>query len=277
MNKQLCIYHKGCLDGFASAWVVSQAHPGIPLHEGVYQDDPPNVTGLDVIIVDFSYKRDVLIEMSKTANSILIIDHHKSAKADLQNLPDNIDCKFDITHSGAGLTWMHYFPNENAPKLLQHIEDRDLWRFTLKNTQEIVAAMYSRGFTLELFDTPLAKLASEGVAITRANDKNISSLAKTAAYRLDIDGHNVPICNAPYMFASDMGNLLAKGEPFSATYYDTEDYRIFSLRSDENGLDVSIIAEKFGGGGHEHAAGFRVQRPIFERTILQLKKTFIGK
>jgi nanoRNase/pAp phosphatase (c-di-AMP/oligoRNAs hydrolase) len=34
---------------------------------------------------------------------------------------------------------------------------------------------------------------------------------------------------------------------------------VFSLRSSENGgLDVSAVAALFGGGGHKHAAGFRV-------------------
>ena len=37
-----------------------------------------------------------------------------------------------------------------------------------------------------------------------------------------------------------------------------QNIRIFSLRSTEDGLDVSEIASKFGGGGHKHAAGFSV-------------------
>jgi len=35
---------------------------------------------------------------------------------------------------------------------------------------------------------------------------------------------------------------------------------VFSLRSQEGGIDVSEIAIKFGGGGHKHAAGFKVDR-----------------
>ena len=34
---------------------------------------------------------------------------------------------------------------------------------------------------------------------------------------------------------------------------------VFSLRSEEGGLDVSEIAKKFGGGGHKHSAGFKVK------------------
>jgi nanoRNase/pAp phosphatase (c-di-AMP/oligoRNAs hydrolase) len=37
---------------------------------------------------------------------------------------------------------------------------------------------------------------------------------------------------------------------------------IFSLRSTEEGLDVSEIAKLYGGGGHKHAAGFKVPHEL---------------
>jgi len=46
--------------------------------------------------------------------------------------------------------------------------------------------------------------------------------------------------------------------PFAACYWDTPEGRVFSLRSREDGADVSEIAKKYGGGGHAHASGFRV-------------------
>lgn len=53
---------------------------------------------------------------------------------------------------------------------------------------------------------------------------------------------------------------MAQGEPFAACYWDTPTHRIFSLRSSDTGMDVSTIAKQYGGGGHVHAAGFRVNR-----------------
>jgi hypothetical protein len=44
------------------------------------------VTGLDVAIVDFSYKRPVMVELASKAKSILVLDHHKTAQADLDGL-----------------------------------------------------------------------------------------------------------------------------------------------------------------------------------------------
>ena len=139
----LCIYHGNCADGFGAAWVVRKALGEIDFHPGKYQEPPPDVTGKDVVMVDFSYKRPVLLEMAEKANSILILDHHKTSAEDLVDLPANVIAKFDMNHSGAMLTWEHFFPGQEPPPLLLHIEDRDLWRFALQNTRQIQASVFS--------------------------------------------------------------------------------------------------------------------------------------
>jgi oligoribonuclease NrnB/cAMP/cGMP phosphodiesterase (DHH superfamily) len=75
---------------------------------------------------------------------------------------------------------------------------------------------------------------------------------------MNIGGHNVPMANLPYTLTSDAGHLLAKGEPFAGCYWDTPKGRVFSLRSQDDGLDVSEIAKQYGGGGHKNASGFRL-------------------
>ena len=75
-----------------------------------------------------------------------------------------------------------------------------------------------------------------------------------------LENHKIPMANLNGMYASEAGNIMSEGFPFAATYYDTVSYRVFSLRSQESGIDVSEIAIKFGGGGHKHAAGFKVDR-----------------
>ena len=73
-----------------------------------------------------------------------------------------------------------------------------------------------------------------------------------------ISGHLVPIANLPYIYTSEAGHIMSKGRPFAACYYDTPDGRVYSLRSSDEGEDVSAIAEVYGGGGHRNAAGFKV-------------------
>lgn len=258
----LCIYHGNCADGFGAAWVVRKALGNIEFYPGVHQSPPPDVTGRDVVIVDFSYKRPVLLEMAEKANSILIIDHHKSAVEDLIDLPGNVTAKFDMEHSGAMLTWLHYFPDQEPPQLLLHIEDRDLWRFALENTRQIQANVFSYPYDFEVWDKLMyaatKTLVADGRAIERKHFKDISELLGVTTREMIIGGHPVRVANLPYTLTSDAAHELAKGRSFGACYWDTPDGRCFSLRSNDDGVDVSDVAKQYGGGGHRNASGFRI-------------------
>ena len=280
MNNFLCIYHGNCLDGFAAAWVIRKAcgNHNVEFHAGVYQTSPPDVTCKDVVMVDFSYKRPVILEMAAKARSILIIDHYKTAFEDLQGLPENVRVVFDVEHSGCMLTWRYCF-EEEPPRLLYHIEDRDLWRFKLPGTREINAALFSCPYDFALWDAWMGRdaiaqqnaikdLEADGKAIERKHHKDIAELLGVMTRRMVISGYDVPIVNLPYTLSSDAGHKLAQGEPFAACYYDKPDGREFSLRSCDGGVDVSDIAKQYGGGGHEHAAGFRV--PFQHELVLRM-------
>lgn len=261
-DMSMCIYHGNCADGFGAAWVVRKALGDIEFHAGKYQEPPPDVSGKDVVMVDFSYKRPVLLEMAEKARSILILDHHKTAAEDLVDLPPNVTAKFDMEHSGAMLTWKHFFPGEEPPRLLLHIEDRDLWRFALQNTRQIQANLFSFPYDFEVWDalmeTAPAALAAEGEAIERKHFKDIRELLGVTTRYMVIGGHRVPVANLPYTMSSDAGHQLAKGQPFAACYWDTPAGRVFSLRSSDDGVDVAEVAKQYGGGGHRNAAGFLV-------------------
>jgi oligoribonuclease NrnB/cAMP/cGMP phosphodiesterase (DHH superfamily) len=261
--KSLCIYHGNCADGFGSAWVVRKALGDVDFFPGVYMTPPPDVAGREVVMVDFSYKRPVLLEMAKSAESILVIDHHKTAAEDLGSLPvPNIDAVFDMEHSGAMLTWAHYFPDQEPPQLLRHIEDRDLWRFLLPGTREIQANVFSYPYDFAVWDDliarPVADLVAEGSAIERKHHKDVHELLGVVTRRMNIGGYNVPIANLPYIHVSDAAHELAKGEPFAGCYWDTPTGRVFGLRSTDAGVDVSEIAKQYGGGGHRNASGFTI-------------------
>lgn len=260
--KQLCIYHGNCADGFTSAWVVRKAlGEDIECHAGVYQDPPPNVEGKDVLMVDFSYKRPVLEQIRESAASVTILDHHKTAEADLRDLP-GVEAVFDMNRSGARITWDYFFPNIQPPTPLLHVEDRDLWRFAMAKTREIQANIFSYPYDFAVWDRLMNSrpedLALEGEAIERKHFKDIRELITVVTRRMNIGGYNVPIANLPYTLTSDAGHALAKGEPFAGCYWDTPQGRVFSLRSTDEGLDVAEIAKQYGGGGHRNASGFRL-------------------
>lgn len=265
---KICIYHGNCADGFGAAWVVRKALGNIGFYPAKYQEPPPDVIGKDVVMVDFSYKRPILLEMAKKANSILIIDHHKTAIEDLVDLPANVTTVFDLEHSGAMLAWLHYFQDQLPPPLLAHIEDRDLWRFALTSTREIQANVFSYPYDFDVWDKLMSEstetLAKEGEAIERKHFKDIAELLKATTREMVIGGYKIPVANLPYTMCSDAGHQIAKGQPFAACYWDEPECRVFSLRSSDDGVDVSEIAKEYGGGGHKHAAGFKID---FDRAM----------
>lgn len=266
MNK-ICIYHGNCVDGFTAAWVLNKAlgAHGIDFIPGFYQTPPPDVTGKIVYILDFSYKRPVMEEIVSKAAYVLHIDHHDTAIRDMEGFTaDNFETFYspENTESGALLTWNYFYSKFEAPAFIKHIDDRDRWQFKLPGTREINANVFSYDYTFENWDMLASQSLDEqirdGTAIERRTAKDVKELLGVVVRRMEIAGYNVPVANVPYTLGSEACNILAKNEPFSAYYYDKPGGREFGLRSAEGGVHVGNIAIQYGGGGHEHAAGFRV-------------------
>ena len=104
------------------------------------------------------------------------------------------------------------------------------------------------------------EMTAAGAAIERKHHKDVAELVKVCQRRMLIGGHDVPVASLPYTLVSDAAHAMAQGEPFAACYWDTAEGRNFGLRATDDGLDVSDIAKKYGGGGHAKAAGFKVPR-----------------
>lgn len=266
--KKICIYHGNCADGFTAAWVVNKAlgnDPNVEFFAGFYQNPPPDVTDKIVYIVDFSYKRAVMEELVSKAQMVVHIDHHATAIKDMEGFEASNFSSFysvDNTESGALLTWKYFYPLLDAPALIKHVDDADRWKFLLPFTKQIQANIFSYEYTFDNWDMLMTqdidKQIADGTAISRRYKKDGTELIGVVVRRMNIAGYNVPVANVPYQFGSDVCSKLAENEPFSAYYYDKEYGREFGLRSSESGLDVGKIAQIYGGGGHEHASGFRV-------------------
>lgn len=259
----LCIYHANCLDGFTAAWAVHRGLSGeVDLFPGEYQKPAPDCADRDVIFVDFCYKREVMDSIARAASTVAIHDHHASAERDLAGwCPNNVSKKFSMHESGATLAWKA-FNGGPAPEFVKYVRDRDLWKFALPNSREVNAALFSHKYSLPAWDrlaaTPIDELVREGTAIQRKHMGDVEELVALLAHRATIAGVDVPVANLPYTYSSDAGHIMARGEHFAACYYDEGSRRNYSLRSAPDGIDVSRIAALFGGGGHEHAAGFSV-------------------
>ncbi|MGH6743042.1 MAG: hypothetical protein ACREDY_29125, partial [Bradyrhizobium sp.] len=150
--------------------------------------------------------------------------------------------------------------------MIQHVEDRDLWRFALPKTREIAAALFSYPYDFALWDSLMSEdvlpmMAAEGTAIERKHHQDIANLLPVVQRSMVIGGILMPVANLPLTLTSDAGHQMASiAGGVAACYWDVPEGRIFSLRSTDAGPDCQAIAIRYGGGDHARAAGFRMSR-----------------
>jgi uncharacterized protein len=257
-------YHAPCADGFAAAWVAwkkfGEQADYFPLQYG--KPWPENMGGAEreVYLLDFSYPRDLLMDLKNRSRSLLVLDHHASAQRELEGLKF---AQFDMERSGARMAWDHFFPGQTTPALVAYVEDRDLWRFRLPFSREVSAALSSYPMEFALWEklaADLPRLQEEGVICLRV----LQSLTERICARMrwvQLGEYRVPSANTPVL-GSEVGERLLQAHPqapFVACYFQQEDGKqVWGLRS-RDGFDVSRVAARYGGGGHAQAAGFAVK------------------
>jgi hypothetical protein len=286
----VCVYHGNCDDGFGAAWAIWKRWGNdVCFIPGSYSSPfTYDVAGKNVLFVDFSLKRiemQALFSVDAAPASIVILDHHKSAEAELKDYATDctntllddlpailggtkgalpIVAAFDMEKSGARLAW-EFCHQDDVPELLCYIEDRDLWRFLFGETTKLVSAglrSYAQDFDLwTQLSESVGRLEHEGVSILRAHRKNVSQFC-AQHYVAPLCGHTVLVVNVPYYCASDCADELMSmypDFPFAVAWFRRGDglYQ-YSLRSRDDRTDVSEVARLFGGGGHRNAAGFTV-------------------
>ncbi len=261
MIKTYVLYHGACSDGFGAAWSAWKALGDeaeyIPVTYGT--PVPELKEGSDVVMIDFAYSRDIMVEIQKNARTLLVLDHHKTAQKEIGDLRFSY---FDMDKSGATLAWEHFHPNESTPDFLRYVEDKDLWRFKLPHSREINLAIQSYPMKFEVWSgfanaNALEQLRKDGVTLTRFMEQLVDQSVGQASIQ-EIGGYYVPVVNTT-AFPSEVGHALCKAypnRPFSAYYFDRKDgTRHWGFRS-VGEFDVSEVAKKLGGGGHRNSAGF---------------------
>ena len=170
----LVIYHGDCVDGFTAAWAAWRKWPTARFVAARYGEPPPGWRVDDhVLIVDFSYPRDVLEALRNRVASLRVFDHHKTAEADLAGLDY---CIFDMERSGAGITWDCLAQDDEQlwrsrggtgsrvrPWLVDYVEDRDLWRFAWPDSRQVNAYLRSQEQTFERWERLYCETLGEAI------------------------------------------------------------------------------------------------------------------
>jgi oligoribonuclease NrnB/cAMP/cGMP phosphodiesterase (DHH superfamily) len=208
-----------------------------------------------------------MLSYEAIAKKFMVIDHHISAKEDVESLSSHV---FNNDKSGAYLAWEYFHPSTHTPELIKYISDADIWKHVLPDWKEIEAFIYSDSddhFTFTHFEELHATLETEegrkkaleiGKLLLSSSQQKINMYAELAEL-VSFEGHNIYAVNASRDVRSELGHILAeKTNSFSLLFTYEQGFWKCSLRSVKD-FDVSHIAQKYGGGGHKNAAAFMVK------------------
>lgn len=279
-KNHMIIFHGNCWDGFGAAMVVRQfileccqPDPKIELVAGWYGMPTPEVDGLDVWIVDFSFPPEQFSEIIDRARDVCWLDHHKTAVEACEAIAFERGVKGlrDMDRSGVRLAWdfLNGTPEPWTPWEVRYIEDRDLWRFAQPNSEEVGIWIRSHEMTVETWEkfqnTDVLNVMAEGRAMLAYHRRLVANAAANATW-FTIGGVTMPMVTASYDLGSDVCDFILREKDVPIAGYmliNRQGDWQYGFRS-KPGFDCSEIAKRLGGGGHAQAAGCKSPEPLHE-------------
>jgi oligoribonuclease NrnB/cAMP/cGMP phosphodiesterase (DHH superfamily) len=269
----VCLHHNDA-DGRASAAVVRRAYNrqviAIEMNYGDSIQWDRIGPARRVVVVDFSLPLDDMQRLAQ-GRELIWIDHHISAIRLLGEAARAWQGLQDTREAACVLTWRYLFPNQPVPRALVLISDRDVWRWAESDTGPFDAGLGQENTHPDnddlwlplLADDPamLQGLIESGRILRAAQLYDIDKRLASYGYAVIFEGQRTLAINA--RGNGDFGAAIrAMNYPLAYCYIDgIQNGRLMTfvtLFSSE--VDVSRIAQKFGGGGHPGAAGFSFER-----------------
>lgn len=266
-DKQIVIiYHKRCPDGFGAAYAAWKKFGDTAdyIPAGYGDEALEGLEGKDVYLVDFCYELPGEMErLARITKKLVALDHHETSKELVEIAPEHV---YDEKRSGATIAWAYFHPDTPMPRLMQHLEDGDLYRYVLPETRDIFSYLVVQPDDFQVWDTLVQTLEDDKARTT--------FLVKASAYteyfellaKLSIEAaKKVRFEDMDCYFTTAMPSITMRSYVGHALYEKLPPIALvvsahpdgFGVSIRGNGtVDVSAIAKKYGGGGHPVAAGF---------------------
>jgi len=276
MAKTYVFYHDNCNDGFGAALCAWKAlgesnAKYIPIQYNTMEETiwrynlHMSKQTKEIYFLDFCPSEKMIAHLACKHN-VYTIDHHITAQSTIKNASERwkqtFRYKFDTKKSGTMLTWEYFFPRSIVPLFVKLLDDYDLYTFkygndtkTLFNALEMVPKEFVE-WNRYMSIVELNRLLSRYASIQEYIKVKAAQVAENAFYGT-ISGYKAKFVFCP-IYISEVGNLIANALDVDvAVVVSLNEFNKakVSLRSVGN-IDVSLIAKKFGGGGHKNAAGF---------------------
>jgi uncharacterized protein len=298
-----CFYHAdldGQAAGFCvHAWVGLTDNKSTQFVEIDYKDRFPIETiekDEQVWIVDFSIKPEQMRELLTITKDVTWIDHHKTAIDAYKDFEVPIKGLRLDGEAGCVLCWkyIHWFSgrgskpvvahdefpeltrNEVAqiselqiPRMIELVGDRDIWAFEFGDqTRHFFSGS-------QLHDTKpdsefwwkclndkafWDELLMSGKIIESYKSQTDKSINKSLGFECEFEGYKCFAINRGKISSDRLGERIKQYDILLPYFHDGKKFTV-SLYSEK--IDVSIIAKKYGGGGHKGASGFQCKELPF--------------
>lgn len=198
---------------------------------------------------------------------------------------------FDLQKSGARLAWEYFHPEKPTPRLVEFIEDRDLWKWQIPRSKEFSAGFYALPMTFDTFnglaDRPefMQQTIEKGATITEMVDVLVKRAARRAVRRKWMGytlrdkasanhvRYNTLVVNSSY-WQSEVGNELAQVADVGVVWLQNGNNVLeIALRSTRD--DVDVVRCRIGVLSNE--APERPRAAIWRRRTPSRKRIHVGR
>lgn len=270
MNLVLC---HADWDGKCAGAIVSHFVPNCELYPINYGYSIPwnKIKKADkVFMVDFGLQpfTEMLKLREMKGKNFIWIDHHKTAIEAAEKSGQKFEGVREIGMSGCELTW-DYFSDEQIPLLVRLLGRYDVWDMSYSKDLTAVQCGFSHinpdvdntGFWDRVFindKSLIDEILTVGGIISKYKDITNTAYCNSHAFDLEWEGLRFLAANAlntnSQLFDSRFNHI-----DYDAvlTFGYTNGQYSFSMYTDKPGIDVSVVAKKYGGGGHAGACGFQ--------------------
>lgn len=278
----LCIYHNADLDGFCSAAIVKYAYPECELYGANYGDALPPEDVLNkhgfIVMVDFSYKKEDMLNLA-TNFTLVYIDHHKTAIADMEEIIKEVPStsySMDTTKAACQLAWEFFFDDKKLPRAVELCAKHDLW---IHDEEDVWAFQYGmrslncgadpNGPSFDIWkilfiyydgSLSLINILDKGTIIYEWEQQRNLEIAKKMSFEVKHEGLTFLAINAVGSGSAAVEGVFdpEKHDAALVFSYTGKNWKVslYAHSSKNVDMDLSVIAKKYGGGGHRNAAGF---------------------
>ena len=277
------VFHHNDIDGYGSAALIRRAFPSVEIRFVCCDYSEPLTASLlelsfgdTAYFVDYSFDaaayHDLDAIVSKLgADHVVWIDHHKSSVDLVSSHPELHSLKgvIDMRYSGMALVWMYLNGGvynddrfDHCPLAVKLISDYDTWTKSYPQTDAFNSGMVCQDISVDsvtwdrlLVDNDfMDRIVSDGKAINTYRTNYYARKLNKYGFETVFEGHRCLAINQ-----KDNAEIFADKRAMYplCVIFQTDGKRwYYTVYSSDPHIDCSLIAARYGGGGHKGAAGF---------------------